>query len=256
MNNTTGSKKITEASVMLATATVLSLARLIELPYGGSVTIACMLPIIIVAYRHGLKWGLLTGLSFGVIQQLLGLNTLSYATTWQAVVAIIILDYLVAFMVAGFGGIFKKHMSQPLALLFGSLFICILRYICHVITGCTVWAGLSIPTSDAFIYSLSYNATYMIPETIVTFLIAYYVGSILDFNAETLRYYRAKSGRFLTSGGMGTMGYSIPAAIGAKKADPKKQVVAVCGDGSFQMSMNELATMMQHKNLSHQHILH
>lgn len=55
-----------------------------------------------------------------------------------------------------------------------------------------------------------------------------------------------RNGRFLTSGGMGTMGYSIPAAIGCKIAEPNKQVVAVCGDGSFQMSMMELATMKQH----------
>ena len=55
-----------------------------------------------------------------------------------------------------------------------------------------------------------------------------------------------KDGRFLTSGGMGTMGYSIPAAMGAKLACPDKQVVAVCGDGSFQMSLMELATMRQH----------
>lgn len=55
-----------------------------------------------------------------------------------------------------------------------------------------------------------------------------------------------RKGRFLTSGGMGTMGYSIPAAMGAKYACPEKQVVAVCGDGSFQMSLMELATMKQH----------
>ena len=54
-----------------------------------------------------------------------------------------------------------------------------------------------------------------------------------------------RSGRFLTSGGMGTMGYSVPAAMGAKKADPDKQVVAVCGDGSFQMSIPELAVISQ-----------
>ncbi|MBQ9948548.1 MAG: biosynthetic-type acetolactate synthase large subunit [Oscillospiraceae bacterium] len=53
-------------------------------------------------------------------------------------------------------------------------------------------------------------------------------------------------GRFLTSGGMGTMGYSIPAAIGAKAAAPEKEVVAVCGDGSFQMQFMELATALQH----------
>ena len=55
-----------------------------------------------------------------------------------------------------------------------------------------------------------------------------------------------KDGRFLTSGGMGTMGYSLPAAIGAKCADPTAEVVAVCGDGSFQMQFAEIATAVQH----------
>ena len=59
------------------------------------------------------------------------------------------------------------------------------------------------------------------------------------------RNFNVKEGRFLTSGGLGTMGYSIPAAIGAKMAKPKRQVVCICGDGSFQMSMCELATICQ-----------
>jgi acetolactate synthase-1/2/3 large subunit len=53
-------------------------------------------------------------------------------------------------------------------------------------------------------------------------------------------------GRFLTTGGMGTMGYSIGAAIGAKLAAPERACVAVCGDGAFQMSMMELGTICQH----------
>lgn len=53
-------------------------------------------------------------------------------------------------------------------------------------------------------------------------------------------------GRFLTSGGMGTMGYSVPAAMGAKLAKPNREVIAICGDGSFQMSFMELATLCQH----------
>lgn len=57
--------------------------------------------------------------------------------------------------------------------------------------------------------------------------------------------FRINKGRFLTTGGMGTMGYSIPAAIGAKFARPDREVVVVCGDGSFQMSMNELGTIAQ-----------
>ncbi len=54
-----------------------------------------------------------------------------------------------------------------------------------------------------------------------------------------------EGGRFLTTGGMGTMGYSLPCGIGAKMADPSREVVVVCGDGSFQMQFMELATMMQ-----------
>ncbi|HHZ06695.1 MAG TPA: biosynthetic-type acetolactate synthase large subunit [Clostridiales bacterium] len=62
--------------------------------------------------------------------------------------------------------------------------------------------------------------------------------------------FRIKEGRFLTTGGMGTMGYSVPAAVGAKFARPDREVVVVCGDGSFQMGMNELGTMAQnHLNI-------
>jgi acetolactate synthase-1/2/3 large subunit len=59
------------------------------------------------------------------------------------------------------------------------------------------------------------------------------------------RNFNVKEGRFLTSGGLGTMGYAIPAAVGSKMAKPHRQVVAVCGDGSFQMSMCELGTLIQ-----------
>ena len=59
------------------------------------------------------------------------------------------------------------------------------------------------------------------------------------------RHFMCDNGRFLTSGGMGTMGYSIPAAIGAKLANKNAFTVAVCGDGAFQMAMNELATVVQ-----------
>ena len=186
-------KKLIESSIMVAIAAVLSMIKLFDLPYGGSVTIGCMLPVIVIAYRHGIRWGLISGLVFGIIQQLLGLNTLSYVTTWQSIVAVILLDYIIAFLMLGFGGIFKKAFGQPLALLSGTVFVCILRYICHVISGATVWAGLSIPTNAALIYSLGYNATYMIPETIVTCVLAYYVGSILDFGGNDIAHLASSS---------------------------------------------------------------
>ncbi|MBQ9492549.1 MAG: biosynthetic-type acetolactate synthase large subunit [Oscillibacter sp.] len=57
------------------------------------------------------------------------------------------------------------------------------------------------------------------------------------------KYLPQKNGRFLTTGGLGTMGYSLPAAVGVKTALPDRQTVVVCGDGSFQMEMNELAAV-------------
>ena len=75
---------------------------------------------------------------------------------------------------------------------------------------------------------------------------AVYVADVGQNQIWSCAYHIVKGGRFMTSGGMGTMGYSIPAAMGAKLAAPDRQVIAVCGDGSFQMSMMELATMRQH----------
>lgn len=158
-----------ECAVMIALSTVLSMIKLIDLPYGGSVTIASMLPVIIISYRHGLGWGLGTGLVHAVIQQLLGLSSLQWVSTWQSILAVVLLDYIIAFMVTGLGGIFRHVVkNQATALSLGTLFVCVLRYLCHVITGATVWAGISIPTKAALIYSLGYNATYMLPETIIT----------------------------------------------------------------------------------------
>lgn len=57
------------------------------------------------------------------------------------------------------------------------------------------------------------------------------------------KYLPLQEGRFLTTGGLGTMGYSLPAALGVKAAEPDRQTVVVCGDGSFQMALNELATL-------------
>ena len=167
-NKKFGARRIVESALMVAFATALSMVKVLDLPYGGSITLASMLPIVIISYRHGIRWGILTGSVFGVIQQLLGLSVLSYVTTWQSVIAVILLDYIIAFMVLGLGAMFKKAMPQHRALTLGVVFVCILRYACHVLSGVTVWKGVSIPFDAALVYSLGYNATYMIPETIVT----------------------------------------------------------------------------------------
>lgn len=97
------------------------------------------------------------------------------------------------------------------------------------------------------------NPAYVDPKTFIHKLSekmqkdAIYVADVGQNQIWSCKYHVVKEGRFLTSGGMGTMGYSIPAAMGAKIGAPDKQVLAVCGDGSFQMSMMELATMCQHQ---------
>lgn len=185
-------RKLTEGAIMIALATVLSLIKLVDMPYGGSVTCASMLPMVIIAYRHGIGFGLGTGAVYAVLQQLLGLNTLSYVTGWQSVLAVILLDYVLAFTAVGIGGIFRRHSgydtdkpspeAQSRELVLGMLLVCVVRYILHVIAGATVWAGLSIPTEAALLYSLGYNATYMIPETLVNALVALWLGGVLDFS--------------------------------------------------------------------------
>ncbi len=93
---------------------------------------------------------------------------------------------VVDFPVIGFGGTFREIENPGAGLVLGGLLACVLRYACHVVSGATVWAGLSIPTNAALLYSFGYNATYMVPETIVLLLVAWYVGSKLDFRSETI----------------------------------------------------------------------
>lgn len=97
------------------------------------------------------------------------------------------------------------------------------------------------------------NPEYVDPAAFITMLSdamkedAVYVADVGQNQIWSCNYHVVRQGRFLTTGGMGTMGYSIPAAMGAKRGNMEKQVIAVCGDGSFQMSMMELATIMQHR---------
>ena len=186
--NRQSTRRLVESALMVAISTALSLFTVAQLPYGGSITVASALPIILVAYRHGIGWGLGAGAAYAVLQQLLGLSNLSYFTTWQSVVAIIVLDYLLAFAVLGLSGVLRKTKMKPcVKMTLGVVFACILRYLCHVVSGCTVWAGLSIPTSAALWYSLGYNATYMIPETLICGIATWYLFSLVDFSESKLR---------------------------------------------------------------------
>ena len=176
---------ISESSIMLALATVLSMIPFLQLPMGGSITIFSMLPVLIIAYRYGMKWGFLVGITYGLIQMVLGLNNLTYATSPWAVICIILFDYLVAFGVLGFGGLFRKLQIQSVGFALGTAIACTLRFSCHFITGVTVW-DMYAEDMPVALYSLIYNGSYMLPETAITIVIGVILMLFLNFRSEKL----------------------------------------------------------------------
>ena len=188
-----------EGAIMIAFSVVFSMITIIKMPFGGGITAASMIPIILVSYRKKIKWGVIIAFVYGLLQLLLGMENLQYATSFWAVCAIIFLDYILAFSVLGFGGVFRNKLSsQCTELVVGALVVCALRYVCHLIAGCTVWAGVSIPTADGFIYSAAYNAAYMIPETVITVAGIWYLGKMIDFRNDKPSAYNGEKGERLS----------------------------------------------------------
>ena len=201
--------RLTESAIMLALGFILSLLKLIDMPFGGSVTLFGMLPVIIIAYRYGAPWGLLVGFAASLLQMLSGLKNLTYGTSAGAVIAIIALDYVVAFTAMGLGGIFKGRIKdQGTGIALGAFSACLVRYICHTAVGCTVWAGVSIPTSDGLLYSMVYNAAYMIPETAITVVGAYFAGKMFTLSEPQIKPVSMKDGAARRAAAL------LPSAIG------------------------------------------
>ena len=141
-------KVLVECALLIAIATVLnvvcSFIPFLNLPFGGGFTICSMLPIVLAAYRNGTKWGLLTGFVYAVVQMLLGFKTVSaffmpssdsYMVLWKAI-CVCLIDYIIAYTVLGFGGIFRNKIKNPSAsLCVGSIVALSLRYLAHIISG-------------------------------------------------------------------------------------------------------------------------
>lgn len=150
---------LVEGGVMIALATVLSMIKLLDMPYGGSITALSMLPILVFAYRHGLKWGLLAGFADGLIQLILGTSAIAAAgISWQATVCAVLFDYLLAFMVLAVAALFR---GKRWGLVVGVMLGIFLRFVCHYITGITIWSVYAPEGQSAWLYSLLYNGGYM-----------------------------------------------------------------------------------------------
>ena len=193
-------KILVEAALMVAISSVLSIwPKFKFLPYGGSITVCSMLPIILLSYRRGLKWGFLGAFAFALIQTITGFTSSGMGPL--AFIVELLFDYLLAFTSLGIGGIFRdKFHSSKKELIYGTITGLLLRFLCHFISGYFVWGEyaewffgetgswgqliLSNISGNALsaLYSFIYNATYMIPEIIVTVIVASLLAPYADIN--------------------------------------------------------------------------
>lgn len=191
MKNLTKKQKIrrlAETAVMLALATILSELAVIKLPYGGSVTFFSQVPMIAISYRYGIKWGAFAGVVSGVIQMLLGLGNFSYVSGIVAYLILIFADYIIAFGSLGFGGMFRNKIKNPaVSLALGGAIVTIIRFICHFISGVTIWGDYTNGSMGAVWYSLTYNGSYMLPELIITIVGCVVIGCMFELKNEEIK---------------------------------------------------------------------
>ena len=194
-------KRLTESAMLLSVAIVLELVSKMfipEMPFGGQVTLVSMLPVVLISYRYGCRWGLVSGLGYALMEMLLGAKTVAAAfqpgyfgdgTMIVNAIIMCVLDYLLAFTLLGLGGCFRNRIQTPgKALCLGSLAALGARYAAHTASGCILFSGWAewfftqegFPTWGAALveklspqmlgltYSLVYNGMYMIPEMILT----------------------------------------------------------------------------------------
>ena len=163
-------RRLTEGGICIALSLALSYLKIPVMTgfggFGGSIDFV-MIPLIIFAVRWGLGWGIGAGFVFGTLKYILASG---FAISWVS----IIFDYAVAYAFVGFAGLFKKQYSLlPLAALTG----CFARFIIHFISGITVYAQympeefMGYTGMTPVLYSVLYNGTYMLPNTIIAIVI-------------------------------------------------------------------------------------
>lgn len=186
-NNLKRTRILTECAIMIALSCVLSVITIYKLPQGGSITAFSQVPIIILSYRHGLKWGAFSGFVLSVFQLISGIANFSYVNTVWAYIAVAMLDYLVAFTVLGLGGMFRnKIKNQAVSIGLGAGIVSLIRLLCHFLSGVTVWADYADGWQSVWVYSLAYNGSYMGIETAITVLGVVLLSAVLDFSRPNL----------------------------------------------------------------------
>ena len=173
-----------QCGIFIALATILSFLPVYEMPMGGSVTLASMLPILLIGVKFGYKWGLGTScvyMAIQLIQALIKGNVFVYCVSDDLGKSILIVtlcalfDYVVPFGILGLSAFAKPkegkkiHIGKVCATVSVLIFI---RFLCHFITGIVIWGQWAPDGMGKFVYSLIYNGQYMLPELIITVAIS------------------------------------------------------------------------------------
>ena len=186
-------RRLVESALMLALSTLLAEFAIIKFPFGGSVTIFSQVPMVFISYRYGIKWGAFTGLCMGIIQMLFGMGNFAYVSGIVAYLILIFADYIIAFGALGFGGMFKNKIKNPVVTIaLGGGVVSVIRFLCHFISGVTIWGDYAEGAQAVWEYSFTYNAGYMLPELIITVVGCVVLASIFDLSSKEIKVKRHK----------------------------------------------------------------
>lgn len=160
--------RLAASGIMIALATVLSLVTIVKMPLGGSLTPVSMLPICMIAIIYGTGWGLGTAFAYALVQLVIDFaSALTWGLSAPALIVCFLFDYLLAFTVLGLAGLFRRK-GLP-GILGGVVLALVLRYICHIISGGTVFAvWMPEDWANPWLYAAAYNGAFMLPEIILT----------------------------------------------------------------------------------------
>ena len=179
MSNKTKQNKtiaLVETAMLVALAFALSYVRFKIVPYGGAITAASMLPIIFIGIRRGLPWGIGGAFVYSLLQALQDGSLAPPASGIGSYLLMIALDYVIAFGILGLSGLFRRKNNGLIA----AIPVCLsIRYVSHVLSGVILWGSYAWEGWPVIPYSLAYNATYMVPELIITFTAAFILNRYL-----------------------------------------------------------------------------
>ena len=174
MSNT---KKIVTGAIMVALATVLSFLKIQWLPWGGSITLLSMLPIVVYSIKYGVKWGFAASFVFSLTQLIQGIigGLLGWGLSTTMLIACIFLDYLLAFTSIGIAGLFRK--KGLCGWIVGTVIALSTRFVLHIISGVVIWESAGklwkgFSTTNSWLYSFLYNGSFMLPEIAFTTIAA------------------------------------------------------------------------------------